>query len=143
MAASQPNKTTMKWVDDSDEEGERPGWLEVGLRKVREQDAGEREWEKNFEEESERARKEQMKFEYYSYQRREKRKIEEAAEQRQKDFEERSRKNFEVEDANRERENKIFRERVLYEGRLAREKEEEEECTSKRKEKGKGPWSTQ
>ena len=143
MAASQPNKATMKWVDDSDEEDDRPGWLEVGLRKVREQDAGEREWEKNFEEQAERARKEKMNFEYLMYQCREKRKIEEAAEQRKKDFIERSRKNFEVEDAKREREKKIFRERVLYEARLGREKEEEEECTSKRKEKGKGPWSTQ
>ena len=35
MAASQPNKATINWVD-SDEEGEKPSWLEVGLRKVRE-----------------------------------------------------------------------------------------------------------
>ena len=41
MAASQPNKATTKLVNDSGEEGERPGWLEVGLRRVREQDAAE------------------------------------------------------------------------------------------------------
>ena len=41
MAASQPNKATRKWVDDSDNEGDKAGWLEVGLRKVKEQDAAE------------------------------------------------------------------------------------------------------
>ena len=40
MAASQPNKATTKLVDDSGSSCcERPGWLEVGLRKVREQEA--------------------------------------------------------------------------------------------------------
>ena len=46
--------------------------------------------------------------------------------------------------AKQEREDKIFRDRVLYEADQAREKaEQEEESTSKRKDKGKGPSCTQ
>ena len=66
--------------------------------------------------------------------------------QHQKDFEERTKKLWgrekEEEAANKAREDKIFRERVLYEASLAREKDEEE-VTSKRQKKGKGPCSTQ
>ena len=142
MAASQPNKATINWVD-SDEEGERPGWLEVGLRKVREQDAAERERKKKEEEEKKKEENEQMRKEYYAYQRRQERKIKEAAEKRQRDFEASWTKNWEMVRAKKEREAKIFRERVLHEARLAREAAEEEEFTSKRKDKGKGPASTQ
>ena len=135
MAASQPNKATINWVD-SDKEGERPGWLEVGLRKLREQEGAECDRKKKEE-------NEQMRKEYYVYQRRQERKIKEAAEKRQRDFMERTTKNWEMHRAKKEREVKIFRERVLHEARLAREAAEEEEFTSKRKDKGKGPASTQ
>ena len=141
--ATQPNKPTMRRGDDSDEEGERPGWLEVGLRKVREQDAAELARKKKEEEEMERARNQRMREEYNVYQLREKRKHEALVKQRQRDFEERTKKLWALEAANKVREDKIFRERVLYEASLAREKEEEEEATSKRQKKGKGPCSTQ
>ena len=49
-------------------------------------------------------------------------------------------KSLAVERAKQEKEGKIFRDRVLYEADLAREKaEQEQESTSKRKDKGKGP----
>ena len=86
-------------------------------------------------------KKRKMHFEYHAYQSRQRRKIEDARKQRQKDFEEKWTKSWEVEAANKAREGKIFRERVLYEANLAREKEEEEEVTSKKK--GKGPCSMQ
>ena len=136
MAASQPNKATPKLVNDSGEEGERPGWLEVGLRRVREQDAAEERRKKEEEDEAERERKLKMRAEYREYQRRQEMKHKEEEKQRHEDFKARWRKNDAIAKANRERENKIFRERVLREARLAREKEEEEECTSKRKDKG-------
>ena len=82
MAASQPNKATMKWVEDNDEEGERPGWLEEGLRKVREQDAAERERKKKEAEKAEREAREKMDEEYYIRERRFERKLKEAAVQR-------------------------------------------------------------
>ena len=73
---------------------------------------------------------------------REERAHKEFAKKRQRDFEERCTKLWEMERAKKEREAKIFRERVLHEARLAREAAEEEEFTSKRKDKGKGPAST-
>ena len=144
MAASQPNKATRKWVDDSDDEGDKAGWLEVGLRKVKEQDAAELARKKREAEELERETRRRMNNEYWMYQMRERRKIEDAKKQRQKDSEEKWKKSLILERAKQEREDKIFRDRVLYEANLAREKaEEEEETTSKRKDKGKGPSCTQ
>ena len=144
MAASQPNKATRKWVDDSDDEGDKAGWLEVGLRKVKEQDAAELARKKREAEELERETRRRMNNEYWMYQMRERRKIEDAKKQRQKDSEEKWKKSLILERAKQEREDKIFRDRVLYEANLAREKaEEEEETTSKPKDKGKGPSCTQ
>ena len=137
MAATQPNKPTMRRGDDSDEEGERPGWLEVGLRKVREQDAAELARKKKEDEEVERAWKQKAREDYHTYQWHEKRKYDALVKQRQKDFEERTKKLWALEAANKVREDKIFRDRMLYEASLAREKEEEEDVTSKKN--GKGP----
>ena len=50
-----------------------------------------------------------------------------AAAQRQKDFEERCKKLWAFEKAKKERENKLFMERVVHEAHLIRKREEEEE----------------
>ena len=68
MAASQPNKATRKWVDDSDDEGDTAGWLEVGLRMVKEQDAAELARKKREAEELERETRRRMNNEYWMYQ---------------------------------------------------------------------------
>jgi len=52
MAASQPNKATMKGVEEKDGEGEMPGWWEKAAKKVREEEAAalEKKKQKEFEE---------------------------------------------------------------------------------------------
>ena len=81
-----------------------------------------------------------MNNEYWLYQMRERRKTEAVKKQRRKDFEEKWKKSVLLKMARQERDDKIFRERVLYEANLVREKaEEKEETTTNRKDKGKGP----
>ena len=109
MAASQPNKATRKWVDDSDDEGDKAGWLEVGLRKVKEQDAAELARKKREGEELERERKRQMYHERWIYEARERRKTEEAKKQRQKAMEDHWKKSVILERAKQEREEKNSR----------------------------------
>ena len=87
MTASQPNKAKRKFVADSDDEGEKAVWLEIGLRKVKEHDAVELARKKREDEENERERRERMNHEYYMYQMRERRKTEDAKKQRQKALE--------------------------------------------------------
>ena len=67
---------------------------------------------------------------------------EKAAAQRQKDFEDKTKKLWAFEKAKKERENSLFIERVVHEAHLIRKREEEEEEERKKK-KGKGPCSTQ
>ena len=85
-----------------------------------------------------------MNNEYWLYQMCERRKIEAANKQHQQDFEEKWKKSVLLERAKQEREDRIFREMVLYEANLAREKaEQKEETTTNCKDKGKGPSCTQ
>ena len=63
MAASQPNKPTMKGVEEKDGEGEMAGWLEKAVRKVREEDAAALEKKKQHEFEEKMKKKERGVFE--------------------------------------------------------------------------------
>jgi hypothetical protein len=140
MAASQPNKATMKGVEEK--EGEMPGWWEKAARKLREEDAAAVERKKQEEFEEKMKEKERGIFEEITRTDKVKIACEKAAAQRQKDFEERCKKLWAFEKAKKERENKLFMERVVHEAHLIRKREEEEEEERKKK-KGKGPFSTQ
>ncbi|XBH58029.1 hypothetical protein VPH35_079533 [Triticum aestivum] len=138
MAASQPNKPTMK----EDGEDEMAGWWEKAAKKLREEDAAA--LKKKKEEELEENRKEQVRASNECHAREQAlvRKCEEAQKKRQKDFEERTMKLWAIAAEKRERENQIFMERVVKEAHLIWKMEEEKEEERKKK-KGKGPCSTQ
>ncbi|XBH80830.1 hypothetical protein VPH35_106498 [Triticum aestivum] len=138
MAASQPNKPTMK----EDGEDEMAGWWEKAAKKLREEDAAK--LKKKKEEELEEKRKEEERASNAMRTREQAlvRKCEEAQKKRQKDFEEGTMKLWAIAAEKKEREDKIFMERVVKEAHLIRKREEEEEEERKKK-KGKGPCSTQ
>ena len=139
MAASHPNKPTMK----EDGEDEMAGWWEKAVKKLREEDAAALKKKKK-EEELEEKRKERERVDYECCAREHalKRKCEEAQKKHLKDFQERTLKLWAFEAKKKERENKIFMERVVKEAHRIRKREEEEEEERKKK-KGKGPCSTQ
>ncbi|XBH99702.1 hypothetical protein VPH35_128959 [Triticum aestivum] len=142
MAASQPNKPTMKGVEEKDGEGEMAGWWEKATKKLREEDAAALDKEKKEEIEEKRKEHERGIFEYITRQHKLKIKCEEAEKKRLKDFQERALKLWAFEAEKKERENKIFMERVVKEAHRIRKREEEEEEEMKKK-KGKGSCSTQ
>ncbi|XBI45594.1 hypothetical protein VPH35_110045 [Triticum aestivum] len=137
MAASQPNKPTMK----EDGEDEMAGWWEKAAKKLRDEDAAAL---KKKEEELKKKRKERERVSNAMYSREQAlvRKCEEAQKKCQKDFEERTMKLWAIAAEKKERDNQIFMERVVKEAHLIRKREEEEEEERKKK-KGKGPCSTQ
>lgn len=132
----------MKGVEEKDGEGEMPRWREKAARKLREEDASALERKKQEEFEEKMKEKERMTFQEIAMRDKVKIACEKAAAQRQKDFEERCKKLWVFEKAKKERENKLFMERVVHEAHLIRKREEEEEEERKKK-KGKGPFSTQ
>ncbi|XBH94614.1 hypothetical protein VPH35_085348 [Triticum aestivum] len=142
MAASQPNKPTMK----EDGEDEMVGWWEKAAKKLREEDAAKlkKKKKKKKEEELEEKRKAKERASNAMRSREQAlvRKCEEAQKKRQKDFEEGTMKLWAIAAEKKERKDKIFMERVVKEAHLIRKREEEEEEESKKK-KGKGPCSTQ
>ncbi|XBI84958.1 hypothetical protein VPH35_093168 [Triticum aestivum] len=138
MAASQPNKPTMK----EDGEDEMAGWWEKAAKKLRDEDAVA--LKKKKEEELEKKRKERYRATNAMYAREQAlvRKCEEAQKKCQKDFEERTMKLWAFAAEKEERKNKIFMVRVVKEAHLIRKREEEEE-EERKKNKEKGPCSTQ
>ncbi|KAE8797907.1 hypothetical protein D1007_26921 [Hordeum vulgare] len=62
MASSQPNKPTMKGVEDTEGGGEMLGWWEKATKKVREEEAAAREKKKQEEEEEKQKEKWRMIF---------------------------------------------------------------------------------
>jgi hypothetical protein len=142
MAASQPNKPTMKGVEEKDGEGEMARWWEKAARKLREEDAAALEKKKQHEFEEKMKEKERGIFEEITRGDNLRIACEKAAAQRQKDFEEKCKKLWAFEKEKKEREHKLFIEKVVHEARLVRKREEEEEEERKKK-KGKGPCSTQ
>ena len=142
MAASQPNKATKKWDEGKDEEGGRPGWWERAASKVREEEAAEK---KKKEQEAEKARRKHEAKRVFEENERRRwakfaaglREAEEARVRKEKWIRECERYNAQV-----ERENRAFNEKVLREAHRTREKEEKEE-EDERKRKGKFPSSTQ
>jgi hypothetical protein len=87
-------------------------------------------------------KKERMTFQVMAMRDKVKIACEKAAAQRQKDFEERCKKLWAFEKAKKERENKLFIERVVHNAHLIRKREEKEEEEERKKKKGKGPCST-
>ena len=138
MAASQPNKPTMK----EDGEDEMAGWWEKAAKKLREEDAAKLKKKKEEELEKERKRKQTAANAMRAREQALMRKVEEAQKKRQQDFEERTMKLWAIAAEKEERDNQIFMERVVKEAHLIRKREEEEEEERKKK-KGKGPCSTQ
>ncbi|XP_073356740.1 uncharacterized protein [Aegilops tauschii subsp. strangulata] len=138
MAASQPNKPTMK----EDGEDEMAGWWEKAVKKLREEDAAKLKKKKEEELEKERKRKQTAANAMRAREQALMRKVEEAQKKRQHDFEERTMKLWAIAAEKEERDNQIFIERVVKEAHLIRKREEEEEEERKKK-KGKGPCSTQ
>ena len=138
MAASQPNKPTMK----EDGEDEMAGWWEKAAKKLREEDAAKLKKKKEEELEKERKQKQSAANAMRAREQALVRKCEEAQKKRQKDFEERTMKLWAIAAEKEERDNQIFMERVVKEAHLIRKREEEEEEERKKK-KGKGPCSTQ
>ena len=100
MAASQPNKATMKGLEDG--EDEMAGWWEKAAKKLREEDAAAL---KKKEEELEEKRKEIVRASNECRAREQAlvRKCEEAQKKRQKDFEERTMKLWAIAAEKRER----------------------------------------
>ncbi|XBI34966.1 hypothetical protein VPH35_120713 [Triticum aestivum] len=139
MAASQPNKPTMK----EDGKDEMAGWWEKAAEKLREEDAAK--LKKKKEEELEKKRKELERASNAMHAREQAlvRKCEEAQKKHQKDFEERTMKLWAIAAEKQERENQIFMERVVKEAHLIRKREKEDEEERKKKKKGKGPCSMQ
>ncbi|XBI73043.1 hypothetical protein VPH35_066871 [Triticum aestivum] len=141
MAASQPNKATMKGLEDG--EGEMAGWWEKAAKKLREEDAAKLKKKKEEELEKKREKLERARNAMYAREQALVRKCEEAQKKRQKDFVEKTLKLWGIADEKRERKNQIFMERVVKEAHLIRKREEEEEEEERKKKKGKGPCSTQ
>ena len=140
MAASQPNKPTMKGLEDG--EGEMAGWWEKAAKKLREEDAVALKKKKEEELEEKSKERERADYECRAREHALKRKCEEAHQKRLKDFQEKTMKLWAIAAEKEERENQIFMERVVKEAHLIRKREEEEEEERKKK-KGKGPCSTQ
>ena len=140
MAASQPNKATMKGLEDG--EGEMAGWWEKAAKKLREEDEAALKKKKEEELEKERKETERATRDMWARDQALVSQCEEAQKKRQKDFEERTMKLWAFAAEKEERKNKIFMERVVKEAHLIRKREEEEEEERKNK-KGKGPCSTQ
>nr|XP_040242196.1 inner centromere protein-like [Aegilops tauschii subsp. strangulata] len=131
MAASQPNKPTMK----EDGEDEMAGWWEKATKKLREEDAAKLKKKKEEELEKERKEKERASNAMRAREQALVRKCEEAQKKRLKDFQERTMKLWAIAAEKEERENQIFMERVVKEAHLIRKREEEEE-----EEEGKGAF---
>ena len=129
MAASQPNKPTMK----EDGEDEMAGWWEKAAKKLREEDAAKLKKEKEEELEEKRKAKERASNAMRAREQALMRKVEEAQKKRQKDFEERTMKLRAIAAEKEERDNQIFMERVVKEAHLIRKREEEEEEERKKK----------
>ena len=138
MAASQPNKPTMK----EDGEDEMAGWWEQAAKKLREEDATKLKKKKEEELEKERKRKQTAENAMRAREQALMTQVEEAQKKRQQDFEERTMNLWAIAAEKEERDNQIFMERVVKEAHLIRKREEEEEEERKKK-KGKGPCSTQ
>ena len=139
MAASQPNKATMKGVEEKDGEGEMPGWWEKAVKKVREDEAAAVEKKKQKEFEERQKEKWRMTFQAIDMENKLKKKCEIAEEKRLKDWREKTEKLWAFEAAKKEREHKRFMEKVVHEASLIRKREEEEEEEERKKKKGKGP----
>ncbi|XP_037439270.1 axoneme-associated protein mst101(1)-like [Triticum dicoccoides] len=137
MAASQPNKPTMK----EDGEDEMAGWWEKAAKKLRDEDAAKLK-KKEEELEKEMKREERASMAMRAREAALVRKCEEALKKRLKDFQERTMKLWAIAAEKEERDNQIFMERVVKEAHLIRKRKEEEEEERKKK-KGKGPCSTQ
>ena len=132
----------MKGVEEKDGEGDMAGWWEKVAKKLREEDAAALKKKKEEELEEKRKELERADFECRGREHALKRKCEESQKKRLKDFQERTLKLWAFEAEKKERENKIFLERVVKEAHRIRKREEEEEEERKKK-KGKGPCSTQ
>ncbi|XBI02361.1 hypothetical protein VPH35_130925 [Triticum aestivum] len=137
MAASQPNKPTMK----EDGKDEMAGWWEKAAKKLRDEDEAALKKKKEEELEKERKETERATRDMWSRDQALVSQCEEAQKKRQKDFEERTMKRWAFAAEKEERKNKIFMERVVKEAHLIRKTEQEEE--ERKKKKGKGPCSTQ
>ncbi|KAM3193040.1 hypothetical protein ACQJBY_069923 [Aegilops geniculata] len=138
MAASQPNKPTMK----EDGEDEMAGWWEKAVKKLREEDAAKLKKKKEEELEKERKEKERASNAMRAREQALVRKFEEAQKKRLKDFQEKTMKLWAIAAEKEERDNQIFMEKVVKEAHLIRKREEKEE-EERKKNKGKGPCSTQ
>ena len=141
------------------------------MRRVREKDAAEEERKKKEAEAAKREEEWQMDWEYRAREQNLKKKSEDAAKEHQRQFEENSKKSWILENAKRDRKDRLHLERVATEARLIREeraeveeakteshvffdsvvqlardlreKEEIAEEVRKRKAKGEGAFSTQ
>ena len=168
--SSQPNKGKAVWEEDNDE-GERSGVWEEALRRVREKDAAEAERKKKEAEEAKREDYWRLTREHLAWEAREKKRHEAIKAERQRKFEENTKRAWELASVKKERENMLQLERVAQEARLIkeergmeqegkkeshaffdsvvqlardlREKEEVAEEVRKRKAKGMGAFSTQ
>ena len=98
MAASQPNKATMKGLEDG--EGEMVGWWEKAAKKLREEDEAALKKKKEEELEAENQELLRASYECHARQKALVRKCEEAQKKRQKDFEEKTMKLSLLESAN-------------------------------------------
>ncbi|KAE8771304.1 hypothetical protein D1007_56825 [Hordeum vulgare] len=135
MASSQPNKATMKWVEDTEGGGEMPGWWDKAVKKVKEEETVG--LAKKKQEEYEAKQKEEwLMFQCgRDMEKALQKKIKMAEEKRMKDFRENTAKLWAGHAAKKERDHKRFIEKVVHEASLIRKREEEQE-----EEEGKETW---